>query len=428
MHSSGIIRFILIVGGISLLLDWYIFNGLKTLTAGWKSRRLQRSVKYGYLLVSVAVIVQLVAALSSFLTAKGMTPYHEWVLSLFLTLLVTKIFFVVVLFLGDLVRFFVFIFRWVRRKAGGDEGRTEGVRERAKGVGRRRFVSELAVLVAAVPFTGFLYAMLKGKYDYRVHRETIFFDDLPAAFDGFTITQLSDIHSGSFDNTSAMQKGIELAKAQKSDLFVFTGDLVNNAAWEIEPYLDHFNQLKAPYGQFSILGNHDYGDYVVWESPEAKADNLSKLKEHHATLGYRLLLDENISIEKGGEKLSLIGVQNWGRGFIKIGDIDKALQGVDPHAFKILLSHDPTHWEEKIRYYPTTIHLTLSGHTHGAQLGVETDKFRWSPVQYRYLDWAGLANERDRYLYVNRGFGFLAFSGRLGIWPEVTVITLKRKV
>jgi predicted MPP superfamily phosphohydrolase len=251
---------------------------------------------------------------------------------------------------------------------------------------------------------------------------------LPAAFDGFTITQLSDIHSGSFDDVAAMQKGIDLAIAQKSDLFVFTGDLVNNAASEIEPYLNRFGSIKAPYGQFSILGNHDYGDYIEWKSPEAKAANLETLKQHHKTLGYRLLLNENVTIEKGGQKISLIGVQNWGRGFIQMGDLNKALRDVPKDAFKVLLSHDPTHWEDHVRYNSANIHLTLSGHTHGAQFGVEIPGFKWSPVKYKYLDWAGLANHNERYLYVNRGFGFLAFSGRLGIWPEVTVIELKKKV
>jgi predicted MPP superfamily phosphohydrolase len=292
---------------------------------------------------------------------------------------------------------------------------------------RRKFISEVAVLVAAIPFSSFFYAMLKGKYDYRLHKTTLYFDDLPEAFDGFTITQLSDIHSGSFDNVAAMQKGIDMARAQKSDLFVFTGDLVNNAAVEIEPYLDRFGSIKAPYGQFSILGNHDYGDYIEWKSPEAKAANLETLKQHHKTLGYRLLLNENVTIEKGGQKISLIGVQNWGRGFIQMGDLNKALQGVPKDAFKVLLSHDPTHWEDHVRYNPANIHLTLSGHTHGAQFGVEIPGFKWSPVKYRYLDWAGLANHNQRYLYVNRGFGFLAFSGRLGIWPEVTVIELRKK-
>ncbi len=418
MHRGGFVKVFLVFVAISLLLDWYVFNGLKTLTSGWKSARLRKLVKWGYLVTSIGVTVIFLAGLGSLTTAKGMTPFHEWMLSLFLTFLITKIFFSLVLFLGDTGRFFYGIIKNIAKPK---------VNMTAPFFpGRRKFISEAAVLVASIPFAGLLYAMVKGKYDYRVHKQTLYFSDLPSAFDGFTITQLSDIHSGSFDNTGAMQKGIDLAKAQKSDLFVFTGDLVNNAAWEIEPYIPNFSQLKAPYGQFSILGNHDYGDYIKWDSEEEKAANLDKLKEHHSTLGYRLLLDENVVLEKDGQKISLIGVQNWGKGFIQIGDIDKSLQGVDKDAFKILLSHDPTHWEEIIRYHPTTIHLTLAGHTHGAQFGVETDKFRWSPVQYRYLDWAGLANEKDRYLYVNRGFGFLAFSGRLGIWPEITVITLKK--
>ena len=419
MHQKGLMKWFLVVLVVVFLMDWYVFNGLKTLTAGWKSRRRQRLVRWGYLVVSLGVTVVFTLGMGSLSTARGMTPFHEWMLSLFITFFITRLFFVLVLFLGDLGRLFYGVGARLAKGPKKDEPFFPA---------RRRFISEVATLVAAVPFTGFMYAMLKGKYDYKVHRTTLYFDDLPAAFDGFTITQLSDIHSGSFDNTAAVQRGIDLAKAQKSDLFVFTGDLVNNAAWEIEPYIGRFGEIKAPYGQFSILGNHDYGDYIKWNSEQEKADNLETLKGHHKKLGYRLLLDENVELEKDGQKISLIGVQNWGKGFIQIGDLDKALKGVDEPAFKICLSHDPTHWEEKIRFHPTKIHLTLAGHTHGAQFGVETDKFRWSPVEYKYLDWAGLASEGDRYLYVNRGFGFLAFSGRLGIWPEVTVITLKRRV
>jgi len=418
MHGHGFLKIFLIIAAISLLFDWYVFNGLKTFTAGWASARMRRLVPWGYLVISVGVTAMLLIGLGSFSTAKGMTPFHEWVLSLFLTLFFTKLVFVLILFLGDIGRFFYGIINNIFKPKG-------------KVIepffpARRKFISEAALLVAAIPFAGFFYAMLKGKYDFKLHKQTLYFDDLPDAFDGFTITQISDIHSGSFDNTEAVQRGIDLAKAQKSDLFVFTGDLVNNAAWEIEPYIDRFAQLKAPYGQFSILGNHDYGDYIQWNSEEEKAANLEKLKQQHKKLGYHLLLDENVEIEKNGQKISLIGVQNWGRSFIKKGDLDKALKGVDKDAFKILLSHDPTHWEEKVRFNPTTIHLTLAGHTHGAQFGVEIPGFKWSPVKYVYLDWAGLANEKNRYLYVNRGFGFLAFSGRLGIWPEITVITLKK--
>lgn len=418
MHRGGFFKVFLIISVITLIMDWYVFNGLRTLTADWQSRPARLIVTWGFLAISVGVTALFLLGFGSFSTAKGMTPFHEWMLSLFLTFFVTKLVFVIVISLGDLGRFLYGIVHAIT---------TDKKTGEAFFPSRRKFITELAILIAAFPFAGFFYAMFRGKYDYKVHRQTIYYDDLPDAFDGFTITQLSDIHSGSFDNVKAMQRGIDLAKTQKSDLFVFTGDLVNNAAWEIEQYIDRFGQIKAPFGQFSILGNHDYGDYIEWDSEQEKRANLAKLKQHHAELGYRLLLNENVVLEKGGQKISLIGVENWGKGFIQLGDLDKAMQGVDNDAFKVLLSHDPSHWEEKVRYNPTQIHLTLAGHTHGAQFGIEAAGLRWSPVKYRYVDWAGIAEHNNRYLYVNRGFGFLAFSGRLGIWPEITVITLKKK-
>jgi predicted MPP superfamily phosphohydrolase len=414
----GILQLALIMIAISLLMDFYVYQGLKALMPRL-NKTIRRVVLGGYLFISVGIVILLLIGLTSSSKPPGMTTYHQWILSIFLTLLITKVFFILVLFAGDVYRLVAGLINALRKTPA------DGQRYIPT---RRRFVSEAAVLIAAIPFTSFFYAMLKGKYDYRVHKHTLYFDDLPEAFDGFTITHISDVHSGSFDNPAAVQRGIDLVKAQKSDLFVFTGDLVNNVSSEIKPYINHFNQLKAPYGQFSILGNHDYGDYVEWNSEAEKAANLEQLKGHHKTLGYKLLLDENVRLEKGGQKIVLIGVQNWGRGFIQIGDLNRAMQGVAPDEFKILLSHDPTHWEEKVRYHPSLIHLTLAGHTHGAQFGVETDKLRWSPVKYRYLDWAGLLIENKRHLYVNRGFGFLAFSGRLGIWPEITVLKLKRGV
>ena len=419
MRRGGFFFFFIIIAALSLLLDWYVFSGLRTLTNGWQSQRARQVVLYGYLLISIGVTILFIGGFGAFSTAKGMMPFHEWMLSLFLTFFVTKIVFVIVLSLGDFGRFLFGI--------GSNITKSGAEVSQPYFPGRRKFISELAVLLAAFPFFGFIYAMVRGKYDYKVHRTTLYFDDLPEAFDGFTITQLSDIHSGSFDNVDAMQRGIDLAQAQKSDLFVFTGDIVNNVAEEIEQYIPNFSKLRSPFGQYSILGNHDYGDYIQWDSEAEKTANLQKLKGIHKQLGYRLMLDENIDLEKDGQKISLIGIQNWGRGFKQVGDLNKALQGVDKDAFKILLSHDPTHWEEQVRYHPTNIHLTLSGHTHGAQFGVEVAGIRWSPVQYRYLDWAGLFTEGKRNLYVNRGFGFLAFSGRLGIWPEITVITLKKK-
>ena len=417
MRHGGILQFFIYLIIFNFLLDVYVSQGIKTLLANARQQT-RRIVLWIYWAISIALVIALLVTINGASKPPGMRPYQQWLLSIFIGLLVTKLFFALVLLVGDVYRLIAGLFNGINKNKKGESYIPA----------RRRFVSEAAVLLAAIPFTSFLYAMVKGKYDYRVHRHTLYFDDLPEAFDGFTITQLSDIHSGSFDNAEAVQRGIDLANAQKSDLFVFTGDLVNNVATEIEPYMHRFSQLKAPYGQYSILGNHDYGDYVQWDSEEAKAVNLQKLKEHHKALGFRLMLDENLPIKKDGQKIVLIGVQNWGRGFIQIGNLDEALAGVKQDDFKVLLSHDPTHWEEKVRYHPSHIHLTLSGHTHGAQFGVETDKFRWSPVKYRYLDWAGLAQENKRFLYVNRGFGFLAFSGRLGIWPEITVIELKRKV
>jgi predicted MPP superfamily phosphohydrolase len=416
MHHGGIMRVLYLFGLFSLLLDIYAYHGVKTWVSGWKSVRRKKIALNSYLVFFTGSTILFLAGIT--FSTQYLTRFQEWALSLFLTFLITKLFFIIVLLLGDIVRFFWGILRRLFKP--------KPVSGEPFFPSRRRFIAEAGILLAAVPFTGFFYAMFKGKYDYHLHEVTLYFDGLPASFDGFTITQLSDFHSGSFDNMSAVTRGIEIAKAQQSDLFVFTGDLVNNMAWEVEPYISLFSQLKAPYGQFSILGNHDYGDYARWDNPEQKAANFEKIKQNHQTLGYRLMLNENTVIRKGPDQLALIGVENWGRGFIQVGDIDKALEGVDKNAFKILLSHDPTHWEEKIRYHPTTIHLTLSGHTHGAQFGIESDKLRWSPVQGRYLDWAGLANEKDRYLYVNRGFGFLAFSGRLGIWPEITKLTLRK--
>lgn len=415
MHSNGLLIVFVIISAITSLFDWYIYAGLRTWTKTWR-RNNRVLILRSYLFVSLGITVLLLLKIRSFRTADGMRPLNEWILSLFLVFFFTKLLFVIVLFIGDLVRLLAGIINKITHP-----------KEKLLIPGRRRFIADTAILFAALPFTSFLYAMIKGKYDYRVHHQTIYFDELPAAFDGFRITQVSDIHSGSFDNKAAVQRGVDMIKAQKADLFVFTGDLVNNVATEIEPYLELFGSIKAPYGQFSILGNHDYGDYINWDHERDKALNLVALKKYHENLGYRLLLDESITISKGEQQVTLIGVQNWGRGFIQKGDLDKALKNVSPNAFKILLSHDPTHWEEKVRFHETDIHLTLAGHTHGAQFGVETARFRWSPVKYRYLDWAGLAKEKNRHLYVNRGFGFLAFSGRLGIWPEITVIELKRK-
>lgn len=293
---------------------------------------------------------------------------------------------------------------------------------------RAQWVSELALVVAAVPFFSLLYGMTGGRHRYKVHRETLYFNDLPDAFDGFTITQLSDIHSGSFSSEKGVEKGVNMVNAQNSDLILFTGDLVNNKASEMDRWIPLFARLKAPYGKFSVLGNHDYGDYIKWRSKSYKNANLDRIKKVHEEIGFQLLLNEAATIKKEGQSIALIGVENWGKGrFHKYGDLKKAAIDVPANAFKILMSHDPSHWDAVTLDHHQHIHLTLAGHTHGMQFGIELFGFQWSPVKYIYPQWAGLYKKEGKYLYVNRGFGFLGFRGRIGIWPEITVIELKKK-
>ncbi|RFM31105.1 metallophosphoesterase [Chitinophaga silvisoli] len=292
---------------------------------------------------------------------------------------------------------------------------------------RSIYVSEVALAIAGALFVAILFGLTKGKHFYKVRKETIFFPDLPEAFDGFTITQLSDIHSGSFSDAGGVQKGLDLVDAQQSDLLLFTGDLVNNMASEMDPWIGGFNKLKAPYGKYSVLGNHDYGDYIRWESKEAQAANLARLKEVHGEMGFNLLLNEAVTIKKQGQSISLIGVENWGKGgFHKYGDLKRATANVPDNSFKVLMSHDPSHWDEVTVDHHQHVHLTLAGHTHGMQFGIELFGFKWSPIKYVYKQWAGLYEQQGKYLYVNRGFGFLGLKGRIGMWPEIAVLTLKK--
>ncbi|MBO6607810.1 metallophosphoesterase [Psychroserpens sp.] len=293
---------------------------------------------------------------------------------------------------------------------------------------RRKFISQIALGLAAIPFTSLLYGMYKGKYNFRVLNYTLHFEDLPEAFDGYRITQISDIHSGSFDNREKLEYGINLINEQASDAIMFTGDMVNNKASEMIPWKDLFGSLNAKDGIYSVLGNHDYGDYVRWESKDAYNQNLEDLKQIQKEMGYDLLLNESRFIEKDGQRIAVVGVENWGKGgFKKAGDLRKAAEAVDAEDFKILMSHDPSHWEECVVNDDYHYHLTLSGHTHGMQFGIEIPGWiKWSPVKWRYKHWAGVYQEFGQYLNVNRGFGYLAYPGRVGIWPEVTVITLKK--
>lgn len=294
---------------------------------------------------------------------------------------------------------------------------------------RRRFLSTLAMGIAALPFSALLYGMVKGKYNFKVLKYNLEFDDLPDSFDGYQITQISDVHSGSFDNREKIEYAINLINKQKSDVLLFTGDMVNNTAEEMLPWKDLFSTLSAKDGKFSVLGNHDYGDYVSWETEEAKSNNLTDLKNMQKEMGFDLLLNDSRYLQKGGDRIALIGVENWGRGgFKKAGDLKKAVSNIDRDDFKILMSHDPSHWEDQVLKDDYHYHLTLSGHTHGMQFGIEIPGWiKWSPAKWRYKYWAGVYEEMGQMINVNRGFGFLGYPGRVGIWPEITVITLKKR-
>ncbi|RIV43028.1 metallophosphoesterase [Flagellimonas pelagia] len=294
---------------------------------------------------------------------------------------------------------------------------------------RRKFISGLALGLASLPFGAMLYGMYRGKYNYQVLKYELEFDDLPDAFHNYQITQISDVHSGSFDDYNKVSYGVDLINNQKSDVIFFTGDIVNNRSEELEPWKEVFARLDAKDGVFSILGNHDYGDYASWDTEEAKAQNLEDLKEMQKDMGFDLILNSNRYLEKDGQKIALLGVENWGRGgFKKAGDLQKAKEGIAHDDFKILLSHDPSHWEDVVLDDDYHFHLTLSGHTHGMQFGVEIPGWvKWSPAKWRYKYWAGIYKELGQFINVNRGFGFIGYPGRFGIWPEISVITLKKK-
>lgn len=295
--------------------------------------------------------------------------------------------------------------------------------------GRSSALAKIAMGVAAVPFFSLIYGMVKGAYKYQVKRIPLVLKNLPKSFEGLKVVQISDIHSGSFYDKQAVMKGVQMILDLKPDMVFFTGDLVNNEAPEIKDYMDVFSKITAPLGVFSVLGNHDYGDYKLWESEEAKKQNLSDLMRHHGEMGWRLLMDEHVVVEKGGESIAVIGIQNWGaKGrFPKYGNLAKAYRGSEDQPVKLLLSHDPSHWEAEVVPKFPNIDAMFAGHTHGMQFGIEIPGLKWSPVQYMYKQWAGLYENNDQKLYVNRGFGFIGYPGRVGIWPEITLFTFQKE-
>lgn len=410
----GVIIFI----GINLLLDTYVFQAVKSVSHGLspKAKTILYAVYWSITAISVISFLLFVYTQQDFLGRKVRTYLFATVIGLFLAKITAVVFF----FIDDIRRGL----QWIFIKLFS--GKTAGTVAAGEGISRSAFLNWMGLAAGSTLFGTLLYGF-SNKYNYNIKKLRLSFTNLPAGFKGLKIVHISDIHSGSFTDKQAVMHGIEKIMNEKPDVILFTGDLVNDRASEMDEYMDVFNKLSAPLGVYSTLGNHDYGDYVQWPiNGVSKEQNLENLKKVHAGLGWKLLMNEHVALEKNGEQVALIGIENWSNKarFPKHGRMDLAHAGTEKYPFKILMSHDPSHWDAQVKKEYPDIDLMLSGHTHGMQFGVEIPGFKWSPVQYMYKQWAGLYEDGKQKLNVNRGFGFIGYPGRVGMLPEISVIEL----
>ncbi len=399
-----------------LLIDIYVFQAVLSVSKSWTP--LWKSVaRYGFWIPTVLCIAALLwwTAADPYKVGSGM---RNWILTALFATYFSKLFGVFFLLIDDVQR----LVRWIAQAFSKKDASPAA----GEVISRSQFLTQTALIASAIPFGTMVFGIVSGAHDYRIKRVSLKLPNLPSSFDGIKIAQVSDIHSGSFFNKTAVKGGVEMVMKEKPNLIFFTGDLVNNEAEEVKEYIDVFNKLRAPLGVYSVTGNHDYGDYKNWASKEAKEQNFKDLIEAHRLLGFDLLMNEHRYIEQGGERLAILGIENWGAGrFAKYGKLDLAHAGTEAPV-KILLSHDPSHWDAQVRPNYKDIDLMFSGHTHGFQFGVEIGDFKWSPSQYAYKQWAGLYQQDNQNLYVNRGFGYLGYPGRVGMPPELTILELKR--
>lgn len=406
-----------IIALIMILLDLYVYQALRTVTQN-SNEKLRITVQVTYWVISGLTLVALLSFpyIQALQTSK---LFRNYVFAILVGLFFAKILGSVFFMVDDLRRSGL----WLLSRILPDTGaRFMG---EGNAIPRSAFMSWLGLGIGGSLFGTLLYGF-SNKYNYQVKNIKLSFANLPQAFKGLKIVHISDIHSGSFQNKEAVNRGVDLILKQHADLVLFTGDLVNDRADEMKDYMDVFNRVKAPLGVFSSLGNHDYGDYVSWPSQQEKSANLERLKQVHANLGWRLLMNEHVLLAKDGDQIALLGIENWGaKGrFPKYGKMQEAYPGTEKVPFKILLSHDPSHWDAEIKTQYPDVDLMLAGHTHGMQFGLENPYFKWSPVQWMYKQWAGLYEDGNQKLYVNRGYGFIGYPGRVGILPEITVIEL----
>ncbi len=400
---------IVLLVGLALV-EWYAYVFVKNLLRNKKA-------VLAYLIINFLFIVFAAYFFLTFDRSTGQTHFSMRMMGIMMFVFFPKVLITLIFLTQDIFRIIIQGIKKIARP-----------QQKASIPSRRKFITQAALGIAAIPFFSILYGMVKGRYNFHVIKQPVYFDDLPDAFDGFKILQISDLHCGSFDDREKIAYGIDLINEQDYDLFVFTGDLVNSLANEVEPWTDEFKRIKNPkYGKYSILGNHDYGEYVKFANEAEKEKNFTEIKNQHQKINFNLLLNQHVRIQKDEAEIALVGVENWGLNFKKAGDLQKASQGLSANDFKVLLSHDPSHWDAEVNQHSSKYHLTLSGHTHGMQFGIEIPNYiKWSPIQYLYKQWAGLYEKGQRYIYVNRGFGYHAYAGRVGIMPEITVLELKK--
>jgi hypothetical protein len=408
--------FIIIV--IMILLDLYVFMAIKSVSNPASSKVKTIIFSFYWTVAILCIIGFLIFVLTGpeFFPRKFRTYLFATILGFVFSQIVASVFFLI----DDVRR----LIQWAAEKAFFRN--TEVAQMTGGGISRSVFLSWLGLAAGTTLFGSLIYGF-SNKYNYKVKRVKLAFDNLPPGFKGMKILHFSDVHSGSFMNKKAVEHGVEKIMAENADLVIFSGDLVNDRATEMKDYIDVFNRVKAPMGVYSTFGNHDYGDYVKWPyDGVTKEQNLFNLAKIHQQLGWRLMMDEHVELERNGDKIALIGIQNWSAKahFPRYGNMKKAYAGAENYPFKILISHDPSHWDAQVRPEYGDVDLTLSGHTHGMQFGVEIPGFKWSPVQYIYKEWDGLYEEGKQKLYVNPGFGFIGYPGRVGILPELTVIEL----
>ncbi len=415
MRSTiGVITFL----SIMVLFDLYVFQAVKTVAQNLspKTKTIVYGIYWGITIIAIIGYLMFIYTEQAYLGRKIRTYLFSIIVGLFIAKMVAIVFFLI----DDLRR----IIQLISSKLFFNN--TDINTMNVDGISRSVFLSWLGLAAGTTLFGTLLYGF-SNQYKYHVNKIKIVFDNLPASFKGLRIVHISDVHSGSFMDKKAVQHGVDMIMEQQADLILFTGDLVNDKATEMKDYMDVFNQLKAPMGVFSTLGNHDYGDYVKWPIEGiSKEQNLLNVQQVHADLGWKLLMNEHVVIEKGGEQIAILGIENWGAKakFPKYGNMNKAHAGTEKYPFKILLSHDPSHWDAQVKTEYPDVDLMLSGHTHGMQFGIEIPGFKWSPIQYVYKQWGGLYEDAKQKLYVNRGFGFLGYPGRVGVLPEITVIEL----